>query len=286
MPKKGTPSSNAGRGELRVALIGAVAVLLAAVIGGLLARGHTAASSSFHEDLQVLDVTVIDRPPHAAMQQTYDAATAAGVVVTLRNPGNGISVITRARFVVERFARLSATDDCIPGAGPVPISANYQVSLSPVAHTGQAFAARLSQQVAANSADRFQIGFAQYQTTQYAEAYLNGYGTGNSSIYQLRVELFHDGARKPLQAGTIILALPFPWSGLFPGGQGPGFSCAAMPQNVRTLRRMLALRGARSSTLAAFGRDPAINACAEQERGNYCDARTRRRSGGSTSPGG
>jgi hypothetical protein len=244
--------SKPARSELRVALIGAAAVLLAAVIGAELPRLGGHASSDYRADLQVLDLAVVNQPPHASIGQTYDAATSAGVVVTLRNPGNGVSVVTSARFVVERFARLSA-DGCIPGAGPIPISANYQVSLSPVAHRGQTFSAHLSQQVRANSADRMRIGFTQYSTTQYASPYVNGDGTGNSSIYQMRVELFHDGVPRPLNAGTVILAVPFPWSGLFPGGQGPHVNGRCMPGNVPVLRRMLALRGRRSPTLAAFG---------------------------------
>ena len=194
MARRTRRGADSRKGELRVALIGAAAVLAAAVITGLFSRGGGPTHSPYRAHLQVLDLQVTNGPPPARGGQTYDAARAAGVVVTLRNPGDGVSVITRARFVVEHFARLAATSDCIPGAGPIPVSANYRVQLAPLAHAGEAFSAPLSQEVRANGDDRVRIGFTQYESTAYPSPYVNGYGTGNASLYQLRVELPRRGA--------------------------------------------------------------------------------------------
>lgn len=206
-------------------------------------------------------MAVVDRPPHATIGQTYKAATANGITFTLRNPGNGISVITSARFIVKKFAALG-TNGCIPGAGPVPISADYQAALPPMARPGDAINANFSEQVRANSADRFSIGFSFLTSDAYEYPYLNGYGTGASRIYELEVELFHDNDQEPLHAGTILLALPFPAYEFFPGGTGTGLSGACASKNLVTLRHMLALKGARSPELEEFGKDPRTEVCA------------------------
>jgi hypothetical protein len=252
--KKESEDGGRGRHELRIALIGAAAVILAAVLGGFIARGGSSADT-FHSDLQVLNVAVVDRPPPATIGQTYKAARAYGTTFTLRNPGNGISVITGAHFIVKRFAAL-ATNGCIPGAGPVPVSADYQAALPPVARPGETIDADFSEQVSANSADRFSIGFSFLTSDAYEYPYVNGDGTGASRFYELEVELFHDNDPNPLRAGTILLALPFPAFEFFPGGTNTGLSGACAPKNLLTLRRMLSLKGARSQELEAFGRDP------------------------------
>jgi hypothetical protein len=258
--KKEPHDKGRGRNELRIALIGAAAVLLAAVVGGLIARGGSSADT-FHSDLQVLNVAVVDRPPHATIGQTYKAATANGITFTLRNPGNGISVITSARFIVKHFAALG-TNGCIPGAGPIPISADYQAALPAVARAGEAINADFSEQVRANSADRFSIGFSFLTSDAYEYPYMNGYGTGASRLYELEVELLHDGNPTPLRAGTILLALPFPAYEFFPGGTNTGLSGACAPKNLATLRHMLSLKATRSQELEEFGKDPKTEACA------------------------
>ncbi len=259
--KKGPEDAGRRRNELRIALIGAASVLLAAIVGGLLARGGSGSSAdTFHSDLQVLNVAVVDRPPNASFGTTYKAATSTGITLTLRNPGNGISVITSARFIVKRFAALS-TNGCIPGAGPIPISADYQAALPAIAKPGEAINADLSQQVSANSADRFSIGFSFLTSDAYEYPYIDGGGTGASRLYELEVELFHDGNATPLRAGTMLLALPFPAYEFFPGGTDLGLSGACAPKNLVTLRHMLSLQGARSAELAEFGRDPKTEVC-------------------------
>jgi hypothetical protein len=264
-PPEDAPSPSArddaphARSELRVALIGAVAVILAAIIGGLLARGGSSADT-FHSDLQVLNMAVVDRPPHASFQQTYKAATSTGMVLTLRNPGNGVSVVTNARLVVKQFAALGTTG-CIPGAGPVPISADYQAALPPVARPGEVIDASLSQEVRANSADRFAVGFSFLTSDAYEYPYVNGLGTGASRLYELEVELFHDGDPAPLHVGTVLLALPFPSYEFFPGGASVGLSGACAAKNLLILRHMLSLPGVHSSELDAFGKSPKKEFC-------------------------
>jgi hypothetical protein len=260
-PRRQEPEDKGrGRNELQIALIGAAAVLVAAVIGGLLARGGSSADT-FHSDLQVLNMAVVDRPPNATIGQTYKAADARGVTFTLRNPGNGISVITSARFIVKHFAALGTTG-CIPGAGPIPVAADYQAALPPMARPGEAINADFSEQVSANSADRFSIGFSFVTSDAYEYPYLNGDGTGASRLYELEVELFHDSDTAPLRAGTILLALPFPAYEFFPGGTDTGLSGACASKNLAILRRMLSLKGARSPELEAFGKDPGSEVCA------------------------
>ena len=239
------------------------------MIGALIARGGGNSGPSATETskaaLQVISTRAVNRPPRVEALAKYNAADVSGVVLTLRDPGNGVSVIDRVRFVVKQFAALSDIG-CIPGAGPIPISANYRATLPSVAHPGQTIDAPLSQEVRANSADRMKIGLDVKSNGPYV--YETSDGTGASRIYRMDVLLYHDKERKPVDAGAVILAIPFPAYSLFPGGQQTStlVSGACWKHNPGTLRGMLALGGARSPELKAFGENPKGEYCSEPKR--------------------
>jgi len=188
----------------RIAAYAGVAAVAVAALALFIGRhdsstgGDTATSDSSGERLQVIDVAVANkRPaeirssanddPASGIGGEYDAREAAGIVLTLRNSTSRISVINRVRFTVVRYAELGS-EGCIPGAGPIAISANYQVRLPPHGREGQVIEARVSQEVRSQTADRMRLGLA-LQDPDPLEVFDNGDGTGASRLYDMRVGL-------------------------------------------------------------------------------------------------
>jgi hypothetical protein len=258
-----------------VALIAAGAAIAATLVGTKDGAPPPPDSPEAIRTLQLIDTVVANKPPRTRSGSAddvnkgiggeYDATEAAGVVLTLRNSSRAVSVINRARLVIADFDALGA-EGCIPGAGPVAISANYHAQLPVRATPGQAIDVRLSQELRPNTADRIRLGFA-LDNPSPTEVFDNGDGTGASRLYVLRIELFHDGLDAPLKTRPVLLAVPFPWYGLFlrnPHGV-PG-DCIA--QNRATLEGMLKLEAESSPELAAFAERPEDEACARQDP--YC----------------
>jgi hypothetical protein len=232
------------------ALIAAAAVIAAALITRT--GGSTPVATSH---LEVIELAPANTRPRltrngTSVQARYDSRETAGIVITLRNPGNGVSVINRARVTVDRYAGFQE-EGCIPGAGPIPISANYRAELP--AGAGHSVDVALSQQVAGNSADRIAIGF------RGPAGFVDSDGTGASRLYALSVELFHDGASAPVDAGKALLAVPFPAYFFLVRFKSPaqgGLTSACVPQNTSLLQGMLALPYKHSPQLEAFARNP------------------------------
>ncbi|HEY1777057.1 MAG TPA: hypothetical protein VGG41_12935 [Solirubrobacteraceae bacterium] len=213
-------SRRSERRGLRGPLIGAAAVILAAAIAGIfeLVAQPGGAPTVYQSDLQVEAVSVVNQPvpaaaikPQASGAEAYPASVTAAAVITLRNPGTGISVITGIRFTVKRAAVLKNDTACDglgspggQGTSGIPLDSDYQVTLPARPRMGQTFRANISEQVPANTADRFRIAFSLPGGAAFASV-----GASTPYVYVLAITLLHDTAQR-LPAGLIIVASPFP----------------------------------------------------------------------------
>jgi hypothetical protein len=138
-------------------------------------------------DLEVSSGEVADDPG--------DPVDAPVIDLTVRNTGQDISVITGANLRIRDVAWI---ENCEGGAGLDP-SVEYDVILPASPELGEIVEADVSQQIPANSADRFTLRLSTPEEN-------SGDGT---RLYQLEVELLHDAAARPLGAGTVLVAVPF-----------------------------------------------------------------------------
>lgn len=138
-------------------------------------------------DLEVTSGEVADDPAAPVDAPAID--------MTVRNTGEDVSVITGANLRIRDMAWI---ENCEGGAGLEP-SVEYDVILPANPDVGEIVETDVSQQVPANSADRFTLRL-------YTPQENLGDGT---RLYQLDVELLHDAAAGPLEAGTVLVAVPF-----------------------------------------------------------------------------
>jgi hypothetical protein len=191
--------------------------------------------------LEVVDVGVTSGVP---ANDPGDPAVPPVIDVTVRNTGREVSVITGASLRVRELAWIGV---CEGGAGLDP-SVEYDVILPASADAGEVVEADVSQQVPANTADRFTLRL-------YTPEENRGDGT---RLYQLDVELEHDATARPLEAGTVVVAVPFdPDSNLLsvaselPEEEQPADLRACYDANKARFLDFLELEGERSPELTA-----------------------------------
>jgi hypothetical protein len=228
-------------------LVTAISVTVPILAGGSGSKETPVAAASppaHTAKLQVLDLAVSGGNPGVLLR---DRPTPSKIDLTVRNAGSLVSVLTRLGLRVRATGFVAI---CQAGGGLEP-SKNYDVLLPPRAHIGQLIRYKLSQQVAPNNADRFTVRVDVPEPARQLGTYL----------YQLDVLLFHDQARAPVKAGTVIVAAPFvptppdfwsaapaKWRAEFAGAaSGPVKEC--MMKNEAVYRTILALKGERSSLL-------------------------------------
>jgi len=198
--------------------------------------GPGSTSTSAAGGLEVVDLEVSSGEV-AEPGETFDAPV---IDVTVRNTGEDVSVITGANLRVRDAVWIK---NCEGGAGLDP-SVEYDVVLPASPDVGEIVEADVSQQVPANSADRF--------TFRLNTAGIWGDGT---RLYQLDVELFHDAQARPLEAGTVLVAVPFdPDSRLLDPGELPDEAypaplVACYDTNEANFLEFLELEGERSPEL-------------------------------------
>jgi hypothetical protein len=175
-----------------------------------------------------------------------DSTDDTEIDVAVRNSGELVAVANRASFRITEFRTVGA---CLPGAYLLP-SHKYELVLPVEGAKGKVLTVDISQKVEPNDADRFTFRVS-VETPQL---------TGTTSyLYGLEILLFHDAAPKPIPAGSVVLAKPFPADDWF-SSDGRALpselrsdvrDCAA--DNRADLSAILALPGARSPELLAFG---------------------------------
>jgi hypothetical protein len=150
--------------------------------------------------------------------------------LTLRNTGGTVSVLTRAEFQIRRAEEIT---QC-PAPGALLPTGRYSIVL-PYADEGRPMlTTQLNQEVGPNEADRF----------TFSLGLPKGASNAVESIYQLDIALYHDADPKPVNAGSVLIALPFNSPRLFKSLCG----------DVDKLASFLASDSVRSPELDAFGR--------------------------------
>jgi hypothetical protein len=225
-----------------------VVPLLGTVIGvtvPILASGHGSSKPSEAtaptENLQVVDLAVSGGEPHGPIGPPLKPPT---IDLTVRNVGQVVSIVKRIGFRVRATGFVKI---CQAGGGLEP-SKNYNILLPPHARSGELLMYKVSQQIAPNAADRFTIRFDIPEPDRQLGYYM----------YQLDVLLFHDQAKRPVPAGTVVISAPFLptgdvfWSGV-PANQRASYEIpgsaevkACLVANEATYKRMLSIDGERS----------------------------------------
>jgi hypothetical protein len=190
------------------------------------------------DGLEVVDIEVSSGE---VAENPRDPVDTPLIDVTVRNTGQDISVITGANL---RILDVAWIENCEGGAG-LPPSAEYDVVLPASPDVGEIAEADLSQQIPANSADRFTL---RLNTPE------ENWGDG-TRLYRLDVELLHDAVARPLEAGTVLVSVPYdPDSrlltvGALPDDAYPPDLLACYETNEANFRQFLELEGERSPAL-------------------------------------
>lgn len=164
------------------------------------------------------------------------------IEISMRNVGRLVSVVKRTEF---RVLAMQTIDHCHPTA-VLPTSHTYDLQLPAYDGVGQVVGVTVRQQLKPNEADAFafRVGLAGALP-----------GDGDPRLYQLDVLVYHDTEPKPIDAGTIVLAVVMPGRLSFePSEDADSQERACVRGNVRALRTMLALDGVRSRELEELGR--------------------------------
>ena len=129
---------------VQIALIGAGAALVAALIGGVATVAGDILSRSpapSDSDLRLVSAEFV----------RAEADGTPWLEVMLRNPGDKVALLKRADFVVQRAKVLDTTETA---RGAVPPSASYEVVL-PSDGLPQRVSVAIAQQIPPNEVDRF-----------------------------------------------------------------------------------------------------------------------------------
>lgn len=220
------------------AAVALVAVWLQASLNDVDAPGEGAE----HGVLEVVDVSVIEGvDTELILEDPFDGTVeksetdAAGLDVVVRNATRDVSVVHRAEFHILRSRQFCAAE-----GGALSMTAIYDVEL-PRAHVvGKRIVVDVRQEIAPNSADRFFFTMGMHARDV---AHL-----GPPRAFQLAVTLFHDREDRPLEAGNVVVLVPFP-DPIYLGDEG----CAA--DNVHIIKRFAAVAGARSAELEELERE-------------------------------
>jgi hypothetical protein len=168
---------------------------------------------------------------------------APSVDVTLRNTGDTVSVVTGAVLTVRDFGLVGP---CVSSAALEP-SAAYDVELPLDPAKGETIAVDLSQQLPADTADRFTLRMNVRDPSLH----------GGPRLYALGIGLRHDDAATPLDAGTAVVSAPhLPATSSFPGHLPEGAdadpdAAGCAEENLSTYERFLALDAERPPEMTA-----------------------------------
>jgi hypothetical protein len=181
--------------------------------------------------VSALDLVVRD-PGSTGDPDDVDAPlTPPAVEITVHNRGTSRSVITRVAVTVEDAAVVSR---CAAQGESVPVSATYDVVLPPHPAPGDVFRVPVSQQQAADEADRFALRFGTSERATPTAVHL----------YRLRFDLEADGSKTRIPAGTAVVTLPLSfregdgyfWSEIYDSGEVEIGSAPGMDEVLTCMR--------------------------------------------------
>ena len=199
------------------------------------------------ENLEILDFDVLNSP-----DESLDYGAGAELRINVRNSGNLVSVIHAAEFDVREFEEVEL---CLPPQGELPVSGTYNLILPSVDGAGQTFEVDVQQQIPAGEPDSF--SFNATLDDEYVPT------NRDSRLFVLDAFLRHDVEESRVDAGSALLALPFPSADQFVYPEtgsigGLYFDPECPARNVAGLRRFLDGNGnaERSQELERFAADP------------------------------
>lgn len=172
----------------------------------------------------------------SAAQQTE--ASKARIEIRLHNLGAQRSVLTSAKFTIERLAIIRP---CGQGAS-LPVTGRYDVSLPEQA--GPTVEVPIDQQIGPDQADRFTFRII-------SQAYFQRH-TADVLVYQLRVSVMHDDSPSPLDVGEVVVAVPGVPTIMRPAYFAVPGRATCVPAPPATQRIAASFLGARSAELARF----------------------------------
>jgi hypothetical protein len=211
-------------------------ILIPMVLGGGSPSSGTKPSSK--TALEVVDLEADNTPEEVPR-----------IEVTVRNSGNLISIVTRLDVRIRRHRVMEA---CFHTTGRLSISGTYDLTLPLEDGEGKLVPVKVSQQVSPNTADRFAFTITTSPMVR----------SGVFHLYQLDVALYHDAEVEPIEAGSLVIAMPFPDSTVFAvfgaTAQERRRCKLRVAQNQATLAAMLA-SGEPSNALASFAKDQGAN---------------------------
>lgn len=156
--------------------------------------------------------------------------------VALRNVGDQVSVISGVEVTILDYIHLP---QCQPGAGPMAVSQQYDLTLPIDPAPGEVITVDVAQDVPPNQADRFELA------VQVEDPDAQGL-----FLYQLGVVLVRDGSAR-MDAGVAIVAAPDFYNPLYEGAlEEPGSIGACHRQTAVDYQRFLAWEGVRPSEYA------------------------------------
>ena len=197
------------------------------------------------ENLEILDLDVLN-----SRDEALSGGAGAELRINVRNAGNLVSVIHAAEFDVRDFEEVEL---CLPPQGELSVSGTYDLTLPSVDGAGQSFEVDVQQQIPAGEPDSF--SFRATLDDEYVPT------NGDSRLFVLDAFLRHDVEEERVDAGSALLALPFPDVSQFvyPSSGSSGglyFDPECPARNVARLQRLVDGDAEHSQELERFAADP------------------------------
>lgn len=229
-----------------------VGALITAVITGVLVNLVTGAvSHAAHggpaPNIEVDSVTAQYVPSHNGIP-----ARPVKLDFEIRNTGDQLAIIKAAKVTVQQFAALPV---CFSG-GALVSTGTYHAFLPVNSASGKSVEIPMAQQIAPDSADRFDVTLGLPPKNHSGDIY----------VYRLHIGLLYNNSDVPADAGEAVMALPVaPYSGYFwtrefaahptvipsvIGGPIPVVN-RCLVNNSRKLHGILTMAGARPAQLGA-----------------------------------
>jgi hypothetical protein len=240
------------RGWLRHPLtIAVVPVVVGAVLAAFhFSVHHRPTSASPRIELDSVQVQPANR---AYVSDGGTKSLADKVYFQIRNTGSQLAIIRAVGIQTEYFARIPV---CFT-QGNLPTTGHYMANLSLHPKLGSVINVPVSQQVPPDSADRFELAL-RIPPDPDESIYL----------YRLHLWLFYDNLRVPVDAGQVVVSMPYDptpqqyvWSRTYQAEHGKPINFTGnditkisecMISNSKKVRSLLSQPGSRSAGLAGL----------------------------------
>jgi hypothetical protein len=202
--------------------------------------------------------TEVEPTPHLEVTDVAvknDGQGSPRIDLKVTNTGGRVAFITRVAFSVRSVENTHgpARRDCYQGAGFFPPTSRYDIALPAEGGRGETVIADVSQEVKADSVDRFVFRVAVPEKGRRPHR-AGTIANPVSRLFELEALVFHDGESEPTKAGIVLLAAPFPRAEYFDLYSEWGEVGPCERDNQELLNRLLERPGARDDALVAFAR--------------------------------